>query len=176
MMSRTRRRRCCAADYGLSCEIVRVLLSRGADVTATSASGDSAEDYARATLDRPVVASIEDAVAEYDYDSAAQAIQYWDDLEKPWCPRGRGRKHHRAAFRRPRRRLLETVRRRVAGRAPPAAAALLGGPRLSVDHHRPPNSASACRQSRSFEATSGCKVTPRKITRTRGMNGGLEKR
>ena len=74
----------CAADYGLSCEIVRVLLSRGADVTATSASGDSAEDYARATLDRPVVASIEDAVAEYDYDSAAQAIQYWDDLDEPW--------------------------------------------------------------------------------------------
>ena len=100
----------CAADYGLSCEIVRVLLSRGADVTATSASGDSAEDYARATLDRPVVASIEDAVAEYDYDSAAQAIQYWDDLEEPWRLEGEVGKHHRAAFRRPRRRLLEAVR------------------------------------------------------------------
>ena len=76
----------CAADYGLSCENVRVLLSRGADVTATNAGGYSAEDYARATLDRPVVASIEAAVAEYapEYENAAEAIRYWDDLDEPW--------------------------------------------------------------------------------------------
>ena len=74
----------CAADYGLSCEIVRVLLSRGANVTATSASGDSAEDYADWALDRPVVASIEAVVKKHDYKSAAQAIRLWDDLADPW--------------------------------------------------------------------------------------------
>ena len=152
----------CAADYGLSCEIVRVLLSRGADVTATSASGDSAEDYARATLDRPVVASIEDAVAEYDYDSAAQAIQYWDDLEEPWRLEGEVEsiiellsgvraagswKHYTGAWRVE---LLLLQRLCSDGRASP-----LGTPgrqaawvwSLSIEE---------------LEATSGCKVTPGK--------------
>ena len=74
----------CAADYGLSCEIVRVLLSRGADVRAMNAVDETAEDFARATLDRPVVASIEEAVNKYDYESAAEAIRFWDDLDDPW--------------------------------------------------------------------------------------------
>ncbi len=73
-----------AADYGLSCENVRVLLSRGADVRAMNAADETAEDYARATLDRPVVASIEAARKLYDYESVAEAIRYWDDLDDPW--------------------------------------------------------------------------------------------
>jgi len=73
-----------AADYGLSSEIVRILLSRGADVMATNARGYSAEDYADWTLGRPVVPSIEAAVTEYDYESAAEAIRFWDDLDEPW--------------------------------------------------------------------------------------------
>jgi hypothetical protein len=152
----------CAADYGLSCEIVRVLLSRGADVTATSASGDSAEDYARATLDRPVVASIEDAVAEYDYHSAAQAIQYWDDLDEPWRLEGEVEsiielladvrsagswKHYTGAWRVE---LLLLQRLCAAGRASPFFPTV--GHKLCV-----------CKPSiERLEATSGCKVTPRK--------------
>ena len=151
----------CAADYGLSCEIVRVLLSRGADVTATSASGDSAEDYARATLDRPVVASIEDAVAEYDYDSAAQAIQYWDDLEEPWRLEGEVEsiiellsgvraagswKRYVSAWRVE---LLLLQRLCSAGRASPLTTP---GRRICV--YVP--------SIEDLEATSGCKVTPRK--------------
>ena len=151
----------CAADYGLSCEIVRVLLSRGADVTATSASGDSAEDYARATLDRPVVASIEDAVAEYDYDSAAQAIQYWDDLDEPWRLEGEVEriielladvrsagswKHYTGAWRVE---LLLLQRLCADGRAYPGAVC------GRVYQWRPASI-------EDLEATSGCKVTPRK--------------
>jgi len=158
----------CAADYGLSCEIVRVLLSRGADVTATSASGDSAEDYARATLDRPVVASIEDAVAEYDYDSAAQAIQYWDDLDEPWRLAGEVEriielladvrsagswKHYTGAWRVE---LLLLQRLCSAGRASPLS---------TVDGicYTFRQAAWVWTQSiEDLEATSGCKVTPRK--------------
>ena len=152
----------CAADYGLSCEIVRVLLSRGADVTATSASGDSAEDYARATLDRPVVASIEDAVAEYDYDSVAQAIQYWDDLEEPWRLEGE----------------VESIIELLSGvRAAGSWKRYVGAwrvellllQRLCSDGRASPFStpgrqaAWVWRQSiTEMEATSGCKVTPRK--------------
>ena len=151
----------CAADYGLSCEIVRVLLSRGADVTATSASGDSAEDYARATLDRPVVASIEDAVAEYDYDSAAQAIQYWDDLDEPWRLEGEVEriielladvrsagswKHYTGAWRVE---LLLLQRLCADGRAYPGSVC------RRVHQWRPASI-------EDLEATSGCKVTPRK--------------
>jgi ankyrin repeat protein len=73
-----------AADYGLSSEIVRVLLSRGADVRAMNAADETAEDYARATLDRPVIASIEAARNLYGYESVAEAIRYWDDLDDPW--------------------------------------------------------------------------------------------
>ena len=156
----------CAADYGLSCEIVRVLLSRGADVTATSASGDSAEDYARATLDRPVVASIEDAVAEYDYDSAAQAIQYWDDLEEPWRLAGEVEsiiqlladvrsagswKHYTGAWRVE---LLLLQRLCAAGRASPLS--------LSVEHPTIRHICVGLGSIEYLEATSGCKVTPRK--------------
>ena len=127
-----------------------------------SASGDSAEDYARATLDRPVVASIEDAVAEYDYDSVAQAIQYWDDLDEPWRLEGEVEsiiellsgvraagswKHYTGAWRVE---LLLLQRLCSDGRASP-----LGTPgrqaawvwTLSIEE---------------LEATSGCKVTPRK--------------
>jgi len=157
----------CAADYGLSCEIVRVLLSRGADVTATSASGDSAEDYARATLDRPVVASIEDAVAEYDYDSAAQAIQYWDDLEEPWRLEGEVEsiiellsgvraagswKRYVGAWRVE---LLLLQRLCAAGRASPLS--------LSVEHPTIRHICVGLGSIEKLEATSGCKVTrPRK--------------
>ena len=156
----------CAADYGLSCEIVRVLLSRGADVTATSASGDSAEDYARATLDRPVVESIEAAVAEYDYDSVAQAIQYWDDLDEPWRLEGEVEriielladvrsagswKHYTGAWRVE---LLLLQRLCAAGRASP-----LG---LSVEHPTIRHICVGLGSIEYLEATSGCKVTPRK--------------
>ena len=124
------------------------------------ASGDSAEDYARATLDRPVVASIEDAVAEYDYDSAAQAIQYWDDLEEPWRLEGEVEsiielladvrsagswKHYTGAWRVE---LLLLQRLCADGRASPffpPGRTLRGRPSIE-----------------DLEATSGCKVTPRK--------------
>ena len=143
-------------------DIVELLLSRGADETATSASGDSAEDYSRATLDRPVVESIEAAVAEYDYDSVAQAIQYWDDLDEPWRLEGEVEriiellsgvraagswKHYTGAWRVE---LLLLQRLCSAGRASP-----LGTPSRQA--------AWVWTQSiEELEATSGCKVTPRK--------------
>ena len=43
----------CAAASSHSAETVRVLLSRGADFSATNAAGDTAEAYAREALDRP---------------------------------------------------------------------------------------------------------------------------
>ena len=43
----------CAAASSHSAEMVRVLLSRGADFSATNATGGDAEAYARAALDRP---------------------------------------------------------------------------------------------------------------------------
>ena len=158
----------CAADYGLSCEIVRVLLSRGADVRAMNAADETAEDYARATLDRPVVASIEDAVAEYDYDSVAQAIQYWDDLDEPWRLEGEVEriielladvrsagswKHYTGAWRVE---LLLLQRLCSAGRASPLST-------FDGICYTFRQAAWVWTQSiEDLEATSGCKVTPRK--------------
>ena len=43
----------CAAASSHSAETVRVLLSRGADFSATNTAGDTAEAYARGALDHP---------------------------------------------------------------------------------------------------------------------------
>ena len=151
-----------AADYGLSSEIVRVLLSRGADVRAMNAADETAEDYARATLDRPVIASIEAARNLYGYESVAEAIRYWDDLDDPWRLNGEAEsiiellsdvraagswKRYVSAWRVE---LLLLQRLCAAGRASPFFPTV--GHKLCV-----------CKPSiERLEATSGCKVTPRK--------------
>lgn len=63
----------CAADFSLSPETVRVLLSRGADFAAMDSTGRSAEDYARETLGCPAVKELCDVV-ELGFDSARQAL------------------------------------------------------------------------------------------------------
>ena len=56
----------CAAASSHSAETVRVLLSRGADFSATNLEGETAEDYAREALDRPTRDEFPDDEDPYD--------------------------------------------------------------------------------------------------------------
>ena len=68
----------CAADFSLSPETVRVLLSRGADFAVTDSSGRTAEAYARETLGRPAVKELCDVV-DLGFDSARQALAHTEE-------------------------------------------------------------------------------------------------
>ena len=141
----------CAAASTHSAEVVRVLLSRGADFSATNAAGDTAEAYAREALDRPTRDSFpddEDSDA-WDEDSgwrlvgeAERVIELLADVRSAgsW-------KHYTGAWRVE---LLLLQRLCAAGRASPSSA--------------PGRQICVCVPSiEDLEATSGCRVTrPRK--------------
>ena len=141
----------CAAASTHSAETVRVLLSRGADFSATNAAGDTAEAYAREALDRPTRDAFPDDEDQdaWDEDSgwrlvgeAERVIELLVDVRSAgsW-------KHYTGAWRIE---LLLLQRLCSDGRASP-----LGTP------HR--EAAWVWTQSiEELEATSGCKVTPRK--------------
>ena len=141
----------CAAASSHSAETVRVLLSRGADFSATNAAGDTAEAYAREALDRPTRDAFpddEDSDA-WDEDSgwrlvgeAERVIELLADVRSAgsW-------KHYTGAWRV---QLLLLQKLCSSGRASPVTA--LG-----------PGDAWHTPSIEDLEATSGCKVTrPRK--------------
>ena len=141
----------CAAASSHSAETVRVLLSRGADFSATNAAGDTAEAYAREALDRPT----RDAFPDYEDQDA------WDE-DSGWRLVGEAErvielladvrsagswKHYVGAWRV---QLLLLQKLCSSGRASPVTALGPG------DAWRTPSI-------EDLEATSGCKVTrPRK--------------
>ena len=137
----------CAAASSHSAETVRVLLSRGADFSATNAAGDTAEAYAREALDRPTRDAFpddEDSDA-WDEDSgwrlvgeAERVIELLADVRSAgsW-------KHYVGAWRV---QLLLLQKLCSSGRASPVTALGPG------DAWRTPSI-------EELEATSGCKVT-----------------
>ena len=145
----------CAAASSHSAETVRVLLSRGADFSATNAAGDTAEAYAREALDRPTRDAFPDDEDQdaWDEDSgwrlvgeAERVIELLVDVRSAgsW-------KHYTGAWRVE---LLLLQRLCAAGRASP-----LG---LSVEHPTIRHICVGLGSIEYLEATSGCKVTPRK--------------
>ena len=141
----------CAAASSHSAETVRVLLSRGADFSATNAAGDTAEAYAREALDRPTRDAFPDDEDQdaWDEDSgwrlvgeAERVIELLADVRSAgsW-------KHYVGAWRV---QLLLLQKLCSSGRASPVTALGPG------DAWRTPSI-------EDLEATSGCKVTrPRK--------------
>ena len=140
----------CAAASSHSAETVRVLLSRGADFSATNAAGDTAEAYAREALDRPTRDAFPDDEDQdvWDEDSgwrlvgeAERVIELLADVRSAgsW-------KHYTGAWRVE---LLLLQRLCSDGRAYPGAVC------GRVYQWRPASI-------EDLEATSGCKVTPRK--------------
>ena len=140
----------CAAASSHSAEMVRVLLSRGADFSATNATGGDAEAYARAALDRPTRDEFPDDEDRGEWDRqdwrlAGEAERIFELLADvltagSW-------KHYTGAWRVE---LLLLQRLCAAGRASPFFPTV--GHKLCV-----------CKPSiERLEATSGCKVTPRK--------------
>ena len=141
----------CAAASSHSAETVRVLLSRGADFSATNAAGDTAEAYAREALDRPTRDAFPDDEDHdaWDEDSgwrlvgeAERVIELLADVRSAgsW-------KHYVGAWRV---QLLLLQKLCSSGRASPVTALGPG------DAWRTPSI-------EDLEATSGCKVTrPRK--------------
>ena len=140
----------CAAASSHSAEMVRVLLSRGADFSATNAAGDTAEAYAREALDRPTRDAFPDDEDQdaWDEDSgwrlvgeAERVIELLADVRSAgsW-------KHYTGAWRVE---LLLLQRLCADGRAYPGAVC------GRVYQWRPASI-------EDLEATSGCKVTPRK--------------
>ena len=139
----------CAAASSHSAEMVRVLLSRGADFSATNATGGDAEAYARAALDRPtrdVFPDFEDRNA-WDEDwrlvgEAERILELFADVRTAgsW-------KRYVGAWRV---QLLLLQKLCSSGRASPVTALGPGHARLTPSIE-------------DLEATSGCKVTrPRK--------------
>ena len=139
----------CAAASSHSAEMVRVLLSRGADFSATNATGGDAEAYARAALDRPtrdVFPDFEDRDA-WDQDwrlvgEAERILELFADVRTAgsW-------KHYTGAWRV---QLLLLQRLCSTGRASPVVTLRQGHARRVASIEE-------------LEATSGCKVTrPRK--------------
>ena len=141
----------CAAASSHSAETVRVLLSRGADFSATNAAGDTAEAYAREALDRPTRDAFPDDEDRdaWDEDSewrlageAERIIELLADVRSAgsW-------KHYVGAWRV---QFLLLQKLCSSGRASPVTALGPG------DAWRTPSI-------EDLEATSGCKVTrPRK--------------
>ena len=141
----------CAAASSHSAEMVRVLLSRGADFSATNATGRDAEAYARAALDRPTRDEFpddEDRDAWGQYDTWRLAGEAERIIELLTDVRSAGSwKHYTGAWRI---QLLLLQRLCSTGRAFPVTA-------LGRGH------AQGAPSIEDLEATSGCKVTrPRK--------------
>ena len=141
----------CAAASSHSAEMVRVLLSRGADFSATNATGGDAEAYAREALNRPtrdVFPDDEDRDAWEQDDTWRLAGQAERIILLLANVRSAGSwKHYTGVWRV---QLLLLQRLCSTGRASPVTA-------LGPDHARGPASIE------DLEATSGCKVTrPRK--------------
>ena len=144
----------CAAASSHSAETVRVLLSRGADFSATNAAGDTAEAYAREALDRPTRDAFPDDEDQdaWDEDSgwrlvgeAERVIELLVDVRSAgsW-------KHYTGVWRV---QLLLLQRLCSTGRAFPVTA--LG-----------PGHARGAPSIEDLEATSGCKVTRKRAPPT----------
>ena len=150
----------CAAASSHSAETVRVLLSRGADFSATNAAGDTAEAYAREALDRPTRDAFPDDEDRdaWDEDSewrlageAERVIELLVDVRSAgsW-------KHYTGAWRV---QLLLLQRLCSTGRASPVTA--LG-----------PGHAWRTPSVEELETTSGCKVTRKRAPPTDAAEEG----
>ena len=150
----------CAAASSHSAETVRVLLSRGADFSATNAAGDTAEAYAREALDRPTRDAFPDDEDQdaWDEDSgwrlvgeAERVIELLVDVRSAgsW-------KHYTGAWRV---QLLLLQRLCSTGRASPVTA--LG-----------PGHAWRTPSVEELETTSGCKVTRKRAPPTDAAEEG----
>ena len=150
----------CAAASSHSAETVRVLLSRGADFSATNAAGDTAEAYAREALDRPTRDAFPDDEDQdaWDEDSgwrlvgeAERVIELLADVRSAgsW-------KHYVGAWRV---QLLLLQKLCSSGRASPVTALGPG------DAWRTPSI-------EDLEATSGCKVTRKRAPPTDATEEG----
>ena len=150
----------CAAASSHSAGTVRVLLSRGADFSATNAAGDTAEAYAREALDRPTRDAFPDDEDQdaWDEDSgwrlageAERVIELLVDVRSAgsW-------KHYTGAWRV---QLLLLQRLCSTGRASPVTA--LG-----------PGHAWRTPSVEELETTSGCKVTRKRAPPTDAAEEG----